>query len=352
MNLTIDPKFQALIDPLTPEEFAQLEANCLADGILDPIRVWSNGNVILDGHNRFAIAQRLGLEFKTVTLRMGSREDAENWIDENQLGRRNLTPDRASFIRGRMYNRAKKANGGRKESLPQNGEVVSTAQTLAPRLGVSKNTLQRDGAFAEAVEKLDLVSEVAAGIVAAPRSKLIEVAKGLPANPTPAEQAEGRKKVTAPRAPKAPKGHLSQASKAPDGRDARIAQLERLVAERDQELAKRNLEIADLREQLQETTRMLKECQEDNESMDRMLQGDDRLMSMLNEVGRFREQVRVTTSRNNGLMNANADLAKTASSWKGKFEKLQRKLKEAGAQGAGSEPCEEDEYNTAFGEVV
>jgi len=78
MNLTIDPKFQALIDPLTPEEFAQLEANCLADGILDPIRVWSNGNVILDGHNRFAIAQRLGLEFKTVTLRMGSREDAEN----------------------------------------------------------------------------------------------------------------------------------------------------------------------------------------------------------------------------------------------------------------------------------
>jgi hypothetical protein len=47
--------------------------------------------------------------------------------------------------------------------------LVNTASTLAPKLGVSEKTLRRDGSFAEAVEALDLVEEVTAGIVEASR---------------------------------------------------------------------------------------------------------------------------------------------------------------------------------------
>ena len=49
------------------------------------------------------------------------------------LGRRNLTPDQMSLIRGRRYNRMKKANGQRgPEKLGQNDPAFSsTAEILA-----------------------------------------------------------------------------------------------------------------------------------------------------------------------------------------------------------------------------
>lgn len=70
-----------------------------------------------------------------------------DWIDANQLGRRNLTPDQMSFIRGRRYNRVKKAthgnNGGANQFTKQLGghfdhqAINTTAETLAKQHGVS-----------------------------------------------------------------------------------------------------------------------------------------------------------------------------------------------------------------------
>ena len=57
MELRIDPEFESRIPPLTDDEFQQLEENILADGkIISPIIVW--GDVIIDGHNRFRIAEK------------------------------------------------------------------------------------------------------------------------------------------------------------------------------------------------------------------------------------------------------------------------------------------------------
>ena len=56
MELRIDQEFAEKIPPLTKEEFEQLEANILADGVvINPLIVW-NG-VIVDGHNRYRIIQ-------------------------------------------------------------------------------------------------------------------------------------------------------------------------------------------------------------------------------------------------------------------------------------------------------
>lgn len=38
MQLKIDPEFQSLIPPLTPEEFRQLETNIIEDGCRDPLQ--------------------------------------------------------------------------------------------------------------------------------------------------------------------------------------------------------------------------------------------------------------------------------------------------------------------------
>ena len=40
MSIRIDKEFESLIPPLSDEEFAQLEENCVRDGIRDALVVW------------------------------------------------------------------------------------------------------------------------------------------------------------------------------------------------------------------------------------------------------------------------------------------------------------------------
>lgn len=313
--LTIDPKFKALIPALAPEEYDQLEANLLHDGVLDPIKVWSSGSVILDGHNRYAIAKEHGLEFKVVTLFMPDREAAENWIDENQLGRRNLSPDKMALIRGRIFNRSKKSHGGTEEAKRQSGALVKTASALAPKLGVSPRTLERDGAFAEAVEALDLVEEVSAGIVDASREQVIAAAKELPPTPTPKDQAKARERVDNPQ----PKPKAPSPAKV-DDRDARIAQLEHLVAERDEE-------IQELVRALDEAHSAIKGLTIENEAHIKVINADDAHAAILAENEKCRALARVTEERARGVQNRNKALAKTAEMWMHKFQRLEKKVK-------------------------
>lgn len=86
--------------------------------------------------------------------------DSSRWIDTNQLGRRNLSPDVASLLRGRIYNRVKKHRGGDRKSTHQIDGLIPAAEKLATQYGVGKATIERDGQFARAV---DVVKEADAG---------------------------------------------------------------------------------------------------------------------------------------------------------------------------------------------
>jgi hypothetical protein len=92
----IDPEFQALISPLAAEEREQLEANLVAEGCRDPLVLWRG--FLVDGHNRYEICTRRGIAYRTVEVALPSREHVLLWIEENQLGRRNLTDDQRSVI--------------------------------------------------------------------------------------------------------------------------------------------------------------------------------------------------------------------------------------------------------------
>ena len=92
--LKSDPEFQSKIPPLTFEELNQLEANILRDGrILNPIIVWEG--LIVDGHNRYTIAKKHPeIPFTIDEREFASRYEAIIGICKNQLGRRNLTPEK------------------------------------------------------------------------------------------------------------------------------------------------------------------------------------------------------------------------------------------------------------------
>ena len=99
--LEIDPEFKALIPPLGPDERAQLAANIEADGCREPLVVWRG--VLLDGHNRYEICTALGIPFQVVEVDLLDRDAAMDWMDANQLGRRNLTPDQFQKAEKRLY---------------------------------------------------------------------------------------------------------------------------------------------------------------------------------------------------------------------------------------------------------
>lgn len=95
-DLKIKEEFKNLIPPLTKEEFTQLENNCLDEGIREPIIIWNE--FIIDGHNRYEIATRWGLEFKTSVKHFDSEQDVKEWMILNQFGRRNLSNYQRSVL--------------------------------------------------------------------------------------------------------------------------------------------------------------------------------------------------------------------------------------------------------------
>ena len=71
---------------------------------------------------------------------------------ENQLGRRNLSPEAYKLALGRRYNRTKKTQGGDRkseESKDQNDTLISTAAKLGIQHGVSEATVKRAGRLAD-----------------------------------------------------------------------------------------------------------------------------------------------------------------------------------------------------------
>jgi len=94
--IVIREEFKKLIPALTGEEFKQLEANILSEGIRDPLVLWKG--YLVDGHNRYAIATEHGLDYKTVNKEFKDSNEVKEWMILNQFGRRNLSNYQRSVL--------------------------------------------------------------------------------------------------------------------------------------------------------------------------------------------------------------------------------------------------------------
>jgi len=185
MKLKVDRDFASLLWPLEKEEREQLEASIAADGCRDPLVVW--GETIVDGHNRYEICTRLGIAFNVVEKQFADKIAAADWIDRNQAGRRNATPDQLRLIRGRIYNRMKKAIPNADGIGGKSGKIVGdqiepqqkTADKLAEQFRVSPATIKRDGQLAESVEALGVTEDYTKGEIKATSAEIIEAAKPI-----------------------------------------------------------------------------------------------------------------------------------------------------------------------------
>ena len=151
--IVIREDFKKLIPALTVEEFKQLEANILSEGIRDPLVVW-NGYLV-DGHNRYTIAIQHGLEYKTVNKEFKDGNAVKEWMILNQFGRRNLLPYQRSVLVLQLEDvfkaKAKEnqvLSGGDKKTVCQISdkpiiEKVDTKKELAKIANVSHDTIAK-----------------------------------------------------------------------------------------------------------------------------------------------------------------------------------------------------------------
>jgi len=148
--VAVDDEFRSLVPPLTDEERAGLEANLLRDGCIDPLIVWAEQRILLDGHNRKEICDRYGIDYQTRELSLPGRDEAKRWIIEHQFGRRNLTPyqraELALALKPLLAAEAKQRQGRRTDlgqDLGQNSDGSDTKRQLASIAGVSHDTIAR-----------------------------------------------------------------------------------------------------------------------------------------------------------------------------------------------------------------
>jgi hypothetical protein len=151
----VDPEFAELCGPLSAEELELLRASIAERGCREALVVWRETGVLLDGHNRLAICEELKASFRILELSFASRSAARAWMIDNALGRRNLTPERAAYLRGKRHE-VEKLAPGRPAQKRCHGVTVSgeTAVRIAGHAGVAERTIQRDAAFARAVDRI------------------------------------------------------------------------------------------------------------------------------------------------------------------------------------------------------
>ena len=155
--ITMNPELQSLIPPLTPEEYAQLGANIVADGCRDPLIVWQEEQTLLDGHNRYEICERHGLPYTTIEVSLPDMEHAKAWMIDQQLGRRNLTPQQMSYYRGKQYEYQKQVGFKGNQYTSASGKSYQkqdTAKALAAQHHVAEKTIRNDAAYAKAIDTI------------------------------------------------------------------------------------------------------------------------------------------------------------------------------------------------------
>jgi len=184
IELIILDEFKTFIPPLSTEEYEGLENSILSEGCRESLILWKNGSdtILIDGHNRYEICQKHQIAFSTKFLDFGSKEEAKLWMLTNQLGRRNLSKEQASYLRGKKYHAEKMLSGTRTDLMQNLHKVDNTKDKLSKEYGISARTIMNDALFAKAIDKIgevnsELKREILSGKAKVNKSQIQELAK-------------------------------------------------------------------------------------------------------------------------------------------------------------------------------
>ena len=264
MDIEVNEELKAYIDPLTPDEYRALEQSILAEGCRDALILW--GNVLVDGHNRYAICSKHGLPFQTIqSTRFQSMEDVHLWMIDQHLGRRSLS----DFQRGVLALRKREIVADRlartqPEATPEASPQAPAEEVAAPAAPVEAQETTREAlarvarlssAQVQQIEKIQ--KQAAPEVVAAVKAGEISINAAATVASLPLEEqvaaANGGKdelKQAAKRVREARKKPAAEQAPTPTSQQDTAGEGEDTIEGLRQRVAALTAENAQLREQL------------------------------------------------------------------------------------------------------
>lgn len=273
-DVKIDPEFAGRLRRQSDEEAREMKESIDQHGYLNPLIVWKETGLLVDGHHRYhdwserrkafekskpgAIGSKFGRTQgdpppcpEIVEMSFPDRDAVLVFIAKLQYGKRNLTADEMALLRADFMKSASTRHGTNK-----------AAAMSADTFGTSTRTALRDLEFANAVEALapvasengiDVVSVLASPDSAPDRSDVIKAAELVESDPD-----ESLKLITTARREKKSLARV-QSAKTPKWM--------RLIARFEIELGKETQRLASLRDERHAMKRCL------NEMMKRLFPG-------------------------------------------------------------------------------
>ena len=160
-KFSISAELESFLPSTTEDEKRSLRHSLQAEGCLQPLTVWAEEQVLVDGHNRYRICVDEGIPFTVTERSFPSLEAVKEWMLLQQLCRRNLSDNHRRWCLGQLYERRKGEKGGNRgnqhtAAKPQNGALPkgSVRDQIAAETGSSKNTVERSAVFTRTVEAL------------------------------------------------------------------------------------------------------------------------------------------------------------------------------------------------------
>ena len=210
-ELKIDPEFQNKIPPMPIEDFNGLREDILRDGyVRDPLTVWKEENILLDGHHRWKIIQENPevLENKyTIDYRsFPNRFACIAWICANQIHRHNMTEPQRDYLIKEEYVSRQRSSGfqighpqytsygedfihhteslidGAQIPVVQTGKTPKTRQIMAKEHNVNEGVIQRAVEFGRGLDRAEEVepgikNDILSGALKANKKDIAEIRK-------------------------------------------------------------------------------------------------------------------------------------------------------------------------------
>lgn len=191
IELKIDPEFRDKIPAMPEEDFQGLRNDILRDGyVRDPLVVWLEEKILLDGHHRWRIIQENPeLPFNVTYMSFPDRWACIAWICANQLHKHNMTElQRMKLIQEEHDARKMSWGGDRKSS----GEILhlknddTKANKIRPEIarehGITEGLVKTAVEVGRGIDKAaevdpDFKNDVLSGSVKAKKSDLAALRK-------------------------------------------------------------------------------------------------------------------------------------------------------------------------------
>jgi hypothetical protein len=151
--IKIDLDFRDLLPPLTEKGSKTLEESIRREGLREPLVIWAEKGILVDGHNRYDICKKHKIKYAVRHMSFESREAAKLWIWGNQAGRRNMTMFQRivaslklkDIIAAEAKKKQKESGGAvcQKVDKPKEDKPVHTYTILAEMPGVSHTMVRK-----------------------------------------------------------------------------------------------------------------------------------------------------------------------------------------------------------------